>query len=114
MTILVQKVPGPPTYTGKFDIPQGSAPKVASAEAGDTFPSDFDKKYLDLRKRFDSWSDKAVSFFDGMMGASSATFMATHQQEATALQKDRTSLRQEAIKLNLADPNAVMQNSEIF
>jgi hypothetical protein len=59
-----------------------------------------------------AWSNKAVEFFDSGKGGKS--FMSTHQQEATALTQERTKLRQEAIRLNLANPNVRMQNSKIF
>lgn len=58
------------------------------------------------------WSDKAVDFFDD--GKNAFSFFRAHQQEADGLIKERALLRQEAVKLGLADPKMVMQESKIF
>jgi hypothetical protein len=59
-----------------------------------------------------AWSNKAVEFFDTNKGGFS--FITNHQKEATVLTNERAQLRQEAIKLGLANPNQIMQNSKIF
>ena len=59
-----------------------------------------------------TWSNKAVEFFDTNKGGMS--FITTHQQEATGLTNERARLRQDALKLGLASPNDKMQNSKIF
>jgi hypothetical protein len=76
------------------------------------FPPAFDIKYKALLVKMNAWSDRAVDFFDSGKGGMS--FIASHQQEASGLTRERASLRQEAIKLALADPNKRMQNSKIF
>jgi hypothetical protein len=76
------------------------------------FPPAFDTKYRSLLGKMNTWSDKAVVFFDTNQGGMS--FITTHQQEATQLTNERAKLRQEAISLGLASANVKMQNSKIF
>jgi len=104
-------VPGPPIYKGKFDPPMGSKSAFTAEEVG-SFPPAFEAKYQALLGKMNVWSNKAVEFFDS--GKGGMNFISAHQQEATALTRERASLRQEAIKLGLANPNTKMQNSKIF
>lgn len=59
-----------------------------------------------------AWSDKAVEFFDD--GTGGFKFLRVHQQEADELVRERALLREEAVKLGLADAKVVMQGSKIF
>ncbi|KAF1810919.1 hypothetical protein P152DRAFT_475360 [Eremomyces bilateralis CBS 781.70] len=104
-------VPGPPVYEGAYDPPVGPKPVVTPEEVG-TFPPNFELQYQALLKQITAFSDKAVDFFNG--GGFSLTFFSRHEAEGKELVKQRAELRQEAIKLGLADPNEEMQNSEIF
>jgi Auxiliary Activity family 9 (formerly GH61) len=106
-----QPVPGPPVYEGRVSPPVGSKPIVTPQQLG-AFPAAFDVKYKALIEKMNAWSDRAVDFFDSGKGGMS--FIRSHQQEASGLTRERASLRQEAIKLGLADPNKRMQNSKIF
>jgi len=84
---------------------------VTDAQLG-VFPPEFDAKYRTLLGKMNAWSNTAVEFFDGGKGGMS--FITKHQKEATALTNERAQLRQEAIKLGLANANEKMQNSKIF
>jgi hypothetical protein len=106
-----QPVPGPPVYKGQNSPPTGAKTLVTPQQLG-AFPDGFDTKYRALLAKMNAWSDRAVDFFDSGKGGMS--FIRTHQQEASGLTRERASLRQEAIKLGLADPNKRMQNSKIF
>jgi hypothetical protein len=106
-----QPVPGPPVYKSQTGPLIGEQPTITPQQLG-AFPAAFDVKYKAILARMNAWSDKAVEFFDS--GTGGMSFIGTHQQEATLLIRERATLRQEAIRLGLADANTRMQNSKIF
>jgi hypothetical protein len=78
------------------------------------FPPDFQAKYDELAKKYNTYTSKAAVFFDydpkggpsSTAGANPLTFFMQHNTEGKALAKERDALRQEAIALGLVDPNA--------
>jgi hypothetical protein len=98
---------------------------VTPKDAG-IFPNaEFQAKYEALAKKYNDYTSAAAVFFDFSPGPGSNsqvgpaakaagggiqvnpfTFFSDHATQGAALSKERDVLRQEAIKLGFADPNA--------
>jgi hypothetical protein len=90
------------------------------------FPDpEFQAKYAALGKKYNEYTSAAAVFFDFSPGPGSNsqvgpaakaagggiqvnpfTFFSDHAKQAVVLSKERDALRQDAIKLGYADPNA--------
>jgi hypothetical protein len=120
---LLQPVPGPAIYNGKYDAPSGSPPVVAIKDTG-VFPEAFQKKYEALKAKEDAFaletnnkfnelntpSGKATpqSSSDRPKAASTMSefgkFLAKQSEKGKALAVELEELRKEAISLGIATP----------
>jgi hypothetical protein len=108
------KVPGPPKYAGKYEAPTGPAPVVSEKDRG-VFPSEFQAKYEAFKKKED---EEGLAFnkklndaqdaighkkVDGKNEMSLMPIFGEHIQAQRAFEKELSELKQEAIKLGIAE-----------
>jgi len=108
------KVPGPPKYAGKYEAPTGTAPIVSEKDRG-VFPPEFQAKYDAFKAKED---EEGLSFnqklnaaqealghkqVDGKSEMSLMPIFGEHIQAQRAFETEINALKQEAIKLGIAD-----------
>ena len=114
-TIVIQVIPGPPLYQGRYDPPTGSRPVVAAADTGSVWPADFEMEYLALIDKYNNFTASAFEYFDGGAATTNAaSFFRDHDVEGKALAKERGELRDEAILLGIADPAIPSPTATVF
>jgi hypothetical protein len=107
-------IPGPRKYAGKYDAPTGLAPVVSEKDRG-VFPPEFQAKYEAFKKKED---EEALTFNDKLNAAQDSLghnkvkseanlqpIFAEHFGKQRAFEQEIQKLKQEAIKLGIADPN---------
>ena len=102
-------------YKGRYDPPTGSKPIVTPADVGDTFPPEFNTKYLALVDKYNNFTSSAFVYFDGGAATTNAgKFFQQHELEGRELATERGQLREEAIKLGIANPTVPSPTARVF
>jgi len=109
-------IPGPPKYAGQYGAPTGPAPVVAEKDRG-VFPPEFEAKYEAFKKKVDQ---EALTFNDKLNAAQDPLghgkvkseanlqpIFAEHFGKQKGFEQEIQKLKQEAIKLGVADVNGV-------
>jgi hypothetical protein len=108
------KVPGPAKYAGKYEAPTGSAPVVSEKERG-VFPAAFQAKYDAFKAKEDkeglefnaklNEAQEALGHkqVDGKNEMSLMPIFGAHIQAQQGFSAELNALRQEAVKLGIAD-----------
>ena len=104
-------IPGPPVYKGKYDTPTGPAPVVSEKDRG-IFPAAFQAKYEAFKLKEDK---EALAFNDKLNKAQESLkhnevkseanlgpAFSEHFRNQQAMEKELKALKQEAIKLGIA------------
>jgi hypothetical protein len=104
-------IPGPPVYKGKYEAPTGSPPVVSEKDRG-IFPAAFQAKYEAFKKKEDeeglAFNDKLNKAQESLQHnavkseANLGPAFAEHARNVRAMEGELRALKQEAVKLGIA------------
>lgn len=104
-------IPGPPKYSGKYDVPQGAKLTVSDKDRG-IFPTAYQAKYDAFKKR---WDEEALVFGDNLNKAQASLghnavrsegnlgpIFAKHFSQQRKLESELAQLKREGVSLGVA------------